>query len=467
MYRLEIANGTQSDVISFKKKMILQHAGNENRFIAEVPDFGSDYTWRVVYLSGKKELAQSELYHFSTGTITGVDTGKQRLRVLSQSTKAEGKYFFADGTKVMYDHNGVPVWYLPDVDSNNVNECDLKLTRDGTITFLKNSKAYEINYDGKILWKGIPIITEDSMVCMYHHALTKLSNGNYMSMLSSPAPIVDIENRSKPAKPERKRYFPDVHEGRIVELDKSGHIVWEWETSNYHKESDLYALTKQNDSCAVDFHENAFFLDERDSIIYLSFSGISRVIKIKYPSGAVMSTYGNLYGDGQNTGAALSNMAIQDIFHSLADNTMFKRQHSCIASKDGGLYVYNNNMQSYPQDRINKKPQVPQIVKLKEVEGRDHKASVVWTYDCIPQEELLQVSGGGGNVMELADGSLYVSTNAPYSRLALINTNKELLWSGILEVKGSGTKWNNGPCYRSSIIEKKEDLEKLIWYGRK
>lgn len=463
MYRLEVAKGHHTDNTSFIKNRVTQQTANGNRIISEVPDFGSGYTWRVVYLAGKKELSESKLFHFALGNSPNTDTSIQRLRILSRSPEIKDKYFFSDGPGVLYDYNGRPVWYLPTYKENEINyPTDLKITNEGTITLLSNNRAYEIDYNGNILWRSPKIMTEDSGLYIYHHDFMKLSKGNYMALMST-----EYQGKTGLKDPnEGKRFFPNVENGQLVELNKEGKIIWSWATAAYFTGSDLSQLFPHNGSYNIDFHENAFSFNEQDSIIYLSLNGFSRILKMKYPSGEVVSTYGNLYSGGVNNGASLSNEQFLDIQYSLSSNYLFCKQHSCKAAKDGSIYVYNNNMQRVNRSvaAIGRKKITPQVLKLKESAADHNKLTTVWTYNCVPPEEQKMVSGGGGNLAELADGSLFIAMNAPYSKLFILNSEQKNLWTGILEKKKTGNIWENAPCYRSSIIDSREKMERLVWY---
>lgn len=459
-YVLEIAEGKYLDNLQFKKNVSQRIAGNNNRIIATVGHFGKEYTWRIRYGKGSA-ITRGELHHFRVGNIAETDTGKIRVRVVKQSQKSKDKYFFVDGTNILYDHNGLPVWYLPAINSEQIYGSDLKITDDGTITFLSNDAAYEIDYDGNVLWKSAK--GKDKTVCVYHHDLSKLHNGHYMALGSSCPQSGDNAVKETNINPAGKRFFNNEQSGKLAELDDKGRVIWIWEIADYIAGSDLYHVNKLNDSSSLDMHENSFSFNEKDSTIYLSFSGISRIVKIKYPSGKVVGTYGNLYNPEQNKAARLSQKEVTAIHKQLADNNSFRGQHSCRLAKDGGLYVYNNNVlppQLSPDAYIKRSPQ---IVKLVE-KGKPDEISIVWSYNCIADDEVQNMSGGGGNVTELSDGSIYVSTNPPYCKLLLLNTDKIIEWSAVVEKKQENG-WSCMPSYRSSIVESNMAMERMIWYN--
>jgi len=89
------------------------------------------------------------------------------------------EYIYLDGSRTLYDLNGNPVWFLPAKDGMEIR--DMKITPQGTITYLNGSDIYDVNYDGNILWKGpnTSVVNGDSIE-HYHHEFTRLSNGHYM-----------------------------------------------------------------------------------------------------------------------------------------------------------------------------------------------------------------------------------------------------------------------------------------------
>ena len=148
--KIEIAEGTYTAKGPFSKKIIKTVEVKGNKVIVELPYFGEEYTWRIVSLNG----GSSEFHHFSTGFCPAIDSNNLRLRVLSPATAYKDAYVFLDNSKVLYDMDGKPVWYLPDSNEYTDNINDLKLSAEGTITFLlTRGAAYEINYNGDILWR--------------------------------------------------------------------------------------------------------------------------------------------------------------------------------------------------------------------------------------------------------------------------------------------------------------------------
>jgi hypothetical protein len=195
-----------------------------------------------------------------------------------------------------------------------------------------------------------------------------------------------------------------------------------------------------------DVHDNAFFFDEKNRSLYVSFKNISRVVKVDYPSGRVAQYYGQYYKEDG----------------SLAGDNNFCFQHSCKISEDGLLYLFNNGCD------------VRTIPSVDFFEfGENSKLKKVWTKECLPENNFvteLKSPGkffetSGGNVIALNGGKVFVSYCSPYSKVIIIDKDKRELWAGIPELWNEQAKrWDAHFQYRASVITQSQ-LEKLIWGG--
>ena len=446
---LEIASGRYFSEDSFRKNIVLKKIDTGNKIIAEVPAFGSQYTWRITPNSGAKSGKRSSFYHFSTGIIPEVDTSQTRLRIIQPAREFKDAYIFGDGAKVLYDLEGNPVWYLPPATGITNSIRDLKLTSWGTITFLERN-VYEINYNGAILWKapdtGKVSGTEKEN---FHHEITKLSNGHFMVLgneflagkmqysLNGGFKFVFVRDVMHKILDSSFRIMPF---GTIIEYDNAGNVVWSWKTSKYYEESDLvYYKPLDVSAPIIDFHDNSFCFDENNQIIYLNYKNIDRIIKIKYPEGKVIRSYGETYGPGGGG----------------ADRSLFCGAHSVRVSHDGCILLFNN--------KICDTGSWPDVVKLKEPEAGG-SLKKIWEYNCKSQVASPTGFPTGGNVVELPGGSILVSTAAPDSRVFMVNMKKKILWDAAFEKwSDNDKKWVPLAQFRASIIESRKDLERLIW----
>ena len=466
-YKIEIATGNFNSEDSFKKNICLSFSSDKNKIIGEVPSFGMQYTWRTVFTNANLMITKSSLHHFSTAIIPDVDTNIKRLRITMYANAYKDAFVFLDATRALYDMNGNPVWFLPITDGMVTDYFpsfgDIKATGKGTITFLANRKAghiYEVDYNGTILWKGPNTgqVSGDTSE-YYNHEFTRLSNGHYMVLggeyvsLKLPATVDssflnDFRNKGKIIWDAKTNTFYERMEfGTLIEYDQSGNIAWYWKSSGYFKGADVYNHTNKMGVFDIDdVHENAFYFDEKDSVIYVSFKGVSRIIKVKYPEGNILKVYGRLYDPGAPG----------------YDNNLFYHQHSCRLSQEGYLYLYNNN------DRHT--GSVPTLIMMKEPVSQNDTLTKVWEYQCTTEgiDTTLKEApefAGLGSVIELPDRSMLAClSDDEYTKVFIVNRDKKILWSALPERwDATNHKWHAILEYRASMIMSRKALEQLIW----
>jgi hypothetical protein len=336
---------------------------------------------------------------------------------------------------------GHPVWFLPLKETGTTAlPDDIESTPQNTITVMlgqnvhANEDIYELTYSGDVLWKGPNngSVSGDSIE-HYHHDFTRLTNGHYMTLASE-------------YKPWRKQEFAGdtllqkVPFGTLIEYDEHGNLVWAWKSFDYFKTSDFVNYSASSLDYA-DPHDNAFYFDEKENAIYISYKFISRIVKIKYPEGTILNVYGKTFpANGEE----------------IAEQ--FCGQHSCRRSKDGYLYMFNNNA----ADTTGK----PRITMLREPASAKEAPVKVWEYQYEGTSDRKMKAAMGGSVMELPSGSMFVAMCRPYSDVFIVNRNKEITWSAILE------RWNPvekkwmmfpRPQYRASMVTSRKELEQMIW----
>ena len=459
-YKIEIALGNYHSTDSFKRNIFYSAVSKSKKIIAEVPSFGKQYTWRI---AGSNAASNEELHHFSTSVVPEVDTSRWHLRVVQNPSKHKDAYVFLDGNRAMYDMNGQPVWFLPDIDgfkTDNSKLRDMKLTSRGTITFIyEEIGAYEVSYDGDVLWKAPNngAVSGGSSE-YYHHEFTRLANGHYM--------ILGVEaqlwNKHLPSDTDSSFMFVHTDRdkrdsgqgnmtlpfGTIIEYDEHGDVAWSWKSADYFRRSDIYHHIERGRPNLI-AHENSFYFDENAKIIYLGFRNLSRVLKIKYPEGTVLNSY------GEELKAAVPE----------SGNGLFCRQHSVRHSDNGYLYLYNNNI--CPGGSA-----LPQVVKLEEPATGTGHLKKIWEYNCTldglsPDNHTDYRFSSGGNVIELQDRALFVNMTSAYTKIFIVSSKKDILWSAIPEKWNPTTKrWDMVYQYRANIIDSRAELENLIWQSQ-
>lgn len=447
-YVLEIAQGHFTNADSFSKNVINKLPTEKNRIIAEVPLFGSDYTWRVTYNVHGKGVRTSEMNHFYTIKNDRVDSSKQRLRIMKPAQKHNDNYVITDGGGVIYDMNGQPVWFIPETKEFSGNVADVKVTKENTLTFICGDD-FEIDYNANKLWKSPKVgkITGDTAHGeLYHHEFYKMANGHYLALGLHNKLSKIVKNNGVPSLETIDSKVIEAHDGYkigkygfLVEYDKDNNIVWTWKSLDYYKTSDLPYFNPADSMLIFDAHDNSFYFDEQAKVIYLGYKNISRVVKIEYPSGKVLATYGENFKPGEiGTGSGL-----------------FCQQHAINILSNGDFCFYNNNS-------CNRSDSLPTVEIVREPDGSHKDFKKVWEYTCIGDGKK-NFYVRGGNVIELKDKSLFVNMGGRYSKLFIIDRAKNIDWEALPEkYMFTELRWSPVYEYRTNIISRKV-LEQLIW----
>jgi hypothetical protein len=317
---------------------------------------------------------------------------------------------------------------------------------------MAGDRLYQVSYDGAVVWKNPSDISASGfhrtpVGDRYHAEFTQLSNGNYMAWGMENAlwelpPSVDSEKTARSGnkiirdKTDHKLYI-QVLAGRLLEFDKRGFTAWSWNAADYLQHSDLYNSKEKNGLLSPENkHENAFYFDEQAKAVYISLGDFNRILKLDYPSGKVLHTYGATY--------AKNNPELK--------NGIFCGQKSCTRTADSIIYVFNNNT-------CNNK-RLPTIVGIKETSAKLQK---VWEYECTADEQGDLHFESGGNVCQLPGQSVFCCMGPAYSKMFIVDKNKTIIWSAIPEKwNNQEKKWKINPSYRASIVTRAQ-LEQMIW----
>ena len=431
---LQIADGNFTSDTLFQQHIIRTESCFTGRVITEVPLWGHQYTWRTVFITGNSRIEKSELHHFTTMVRPGADTNFVRLRVVQPSQKYKDNFVCLDGNKAIHDMEGNMVWCMQERPFTKDDVRDIKLNNSGTLTFLVGEAAYEMNYNGDILWQAPKPghISGDSTE-HFHHEFTKLASGHYM--LLGQASTVWKQSTDTGVNP----VFPT-----LLEYNERGKLVWSWRSSTYFKQSDIFcclppSLSKQTYDIT---HANAFYFDEKNQVIYISFKTISRILKVKYPEGIVLDAWGEQFEQGKEQ----------------RGNGLFCRQHAVKCSDNGSIYLFNNNTCNSSS---------PSVVVLQQPGKKGQALKKIWEYQCRNENDKPMLCDYGGNVMELPDASMFINWPFPYSEISIVGRDKNTLWSAIPErLDPVGNTWEKAPQYRASIVDRKT-MEKFIWTAEK
>jgi hypothetical protein len=172
-----------------------------------------------------------------------------------------GSFAFSDypGRVVMYDHDGLPVWYYIHGPYNDRGGAlSTEFLDSNTILIGPTGVApndvppREVDLAGNIIWEGPVNVPDDEMLS---HHVSKLSNGNYLLLRWMKA-------EGEPT------------DARLEEVTPNNQVVWEWNLYDFY--------TPPEDFSAADWcHANSATVDIVNDAVYLSCRWLG-LFKTKY-----------------------------------------------------------------------------------------------------------------------------------------------------------------------------------------
>ena len=454
------------DIIGYKfEHPDFEHIDSSTATIVGNLHFGKKYLWRYTGLKHKKQFGWKGPYRFEISNDTALGDDVYRVRVLqNDSLNNGGGLIVVDEIGRIIDRHGNFVWYLPQ--NNDTTHLlgnriiDLRITPSGTITFLRSREAFECDLNGKVLWTA-PQANANKLTAEfvnepfnYHHTLKKLANGNYMVLAERRKPLTAFTMADSLKSKEKDLSIalkPDPLEsgyaetGYVSEFDKSGKLIWMWDSKDYFKTDYILNLKPDSGIIAQDrgAHLNSFDVDEKHGIVYLSFRNASQILKIDKKTGNVLYSWGSRFG--------LPTAAGGDVF--------FYKQHGLMLLKDGSIGVFNNN--NFQQE------DTPSSVVIFSSNFNDNTNKVLFKFDCNFSYGGFNKSLRGGNVEELENGNLLVCMGT-INRVFEVTREKEVVWNALFEKRTKSLpNWSPQllgnvhyssslyPCYFTVQIDKK------------
>lgn len=471
-YTFCVATGLYDDDRQFAQNVIATFRSKQSDCLARLPHWGTQYTWQATCTdkNGRK-ISATGLNHFSTISISFVDTTVFRQRSILNTFPDTSLHYFVDAARALYDMSGNAVWVLPNIPGHVNMESqirDLKVTPFHTITFLTDYGAYEVSYDGRILWSkqemdprtGLPAYRH------FHHEFTRLPSGNYMLLGIQKVQRKMTELNSGSVAEARNVIrgangtYLVVDFGVLQEYTPGGDLVWSWNSGDYFSDEEVFEKLDQTPRLVADGHFNAFYFDRDAKAVYAGFRDRNRIVKISYPNNRIIAAF----GDGTPTGP------------------LFKAQHSCMPGENGELYIFCNNPSRTmpvpplrgaltPGERPQSRqmpgtqqeagyPQKTQVMVLRQPLSEADTARVVWSFDCDIDDQADHTALREGNAVPLPGGNVLVCMGTT-PRIFIVSRDKKLMFNSISEYRPGGKEpWAPKASYRVSPVTQ-EQLERM------
>lgn len=181
-------------------------------------------------------------------------------------TNLWGAYQGSPAVAVMYDRRGEPVWYaIHPFGTDTRGDADVTWdpARRTVLTGVTGGlQATEVDLEGNVVWTGPEQPTGTNATGQFHHELTRLATGSFMTLTYAHHGFVESD--------------------RLLEFDSEGAERWSWD-----------AFDHVPDPIAGDWiHGNAVTVDEAADVVYYSSRNLSSVFKIDRASGEILWRFG-------------------------------------------------------------------------------------------------------------------------------------------------------------------------------
>lgn len=367
--------------------------------------FGESYTWKVrAKDKAGKQIFESDTHRFNIQKSLAVEPQEYHFAIQHwEKERVEDGVIFLDYCGVAINRAGRPLWYLPSVGKNLRLERlrDLEMTDAGTLTFVTNEMAVDIDLHGNILWNtpGDGKISGDSSE-FYHHEFTRLKSGNYLVLCNGfePRPL-DLGDR----------HFDKIPLAYIVEYDQKGDTVWTWNSGMYVQYDDYAKLGAQVFDGASFGHMNSAAADEENGLIYASFRDLSSILVIDRTTRKVIRAYGDKVPSDPRPEA----------------RGFFQRQHAPLPFGKDEIVVFNNNAVG----------KTSSVVVFNEPTPEKPECKIQWEFKCDFDSLRPGSTDRLGNVQVMNENQFLVNMGK-VPRLFEVNRQNEVLWDCFPE------RWN-------------------------
>jgi hypothetical protein len=184
-------------------------------------------------------------------------------------------------------------------------------------------------------------------------------------------------------------------------------------------------------------HANAFFFDEIENVIYVSFRHLSRITKIDYLTGDVI----------WNMGLPTPYMATGD--EQICSELLFSFQHNIQKLDNGNLLFLDNGNLSNQLFEID--DPVSRVLEINVID--DNSCDIIWEYVMPPN----LFGTGSGSVQRLDNGNtlIYTAGNGlgdPECTIMEVTPDQEIVWKYISDPEESWYRAYRVPSLHSSAF---------------
>lgn len=237
----------------------------------------AEKAYKIRAVSGNATGQGSAEGTFTAGKLpSGLPTPKLNIDDLPPEqrgwtlTNIQTSSFSAPAIAVMYDEDGLPVWYfVQGTHGDTRGDVATELLPSNTVLVGPTSgePAREVDLSGKVIWEGPPNGTTELM----SHFVGKTSKGNYLLNYE-----LDKAGTSGSVK---------VDDQRLEEVTPKNEIVWSWKLFDH-----IAPAGNKEELC----HGNMLVLDEVNDILYYNCRWVG-LLKIDRKTGDILWRMGGTY----------------------------------------------------------------------------------------------------------------------------------------------------------------------------
>jgi hypothetical protein len=402
--------------------------------------WGKRYYWKVTgYSTNRAESYPGQVHRFNILKIIYQSYDEIKIDVgTNKEDKNAGGLISIDYTKSIIDRKGRQVWAIPPLDSVELGKMyirDMRITKDNTVTFLTFQVPYELDFNGKVIWKApFPCIINSDTIT-YHHDFKKTSRGTYMILGEKKVYRKLLGNYTD----EQIKNSPDVSLVNnelykktmmtiLLEFNKEGKIIWYWDANDYIKDIDLNYKLVEAGTPNFATHANAFSENKEGTKVYVGFRDLNRIVKLDKKTKKIELSYGEKYPSGE---------AMVPI--------NFVNQHDANVSDHNSIYIFNNN-------GLKNLAGISSIMELRD-NLKHIDSAVIWKFNLNFDTLTKGKSVNGGNIVELPNKNLLFCAGA-LNRIFEVTRDKEIVWDAFLSTRGiKDSTWQPFVQYRANWIK--------------
>jgi len=307
---------------------------------------------------------------------------------------------------------------------------------------LPHNFGIKVNADMETLWS-----TMDGEVDF--HEFKQIPNENYMGFkrvdtlgpIPSDNPMTEQFQSLGYLADGTTNEFP-WYTQKLVEWNENHEILWSWHPFDHFTMADFdnhgFTWTEAYMSLQYDWtHANAFFFDEIENVIYVSFRHLSRITKIDYLTGDVI----------WNMGLPTPYMATGD--EQICSELLFSFQHNIQKLDNGNLLFLDNGNLSNQLFEID--DPVSRVLEINVID--DNSCDIIWEYVMPPN----LFGTGSGSVQRLDNGNtlIYTAGNGlgdPECTIMEVTPDQEIVWKYISDPEESWYRAYRVPSLHSSAF---------------